>query len=275
MQFDMRVALLVGAGCIAGCAGNGEGLDENGRPIGAGGATPLTADLQSIQDHVFTPICAQCHTGAAAPLGFRLDQDASYAMLVNTPSSEVPSLRRVAPGDPDNSYIIEKLEGRAAVGGQMPLGQPPLPQATIDVIRQWIANGALASATAMQPDVMPMQVRAVTPAAGELLIPGRTEILLQAGGELDVSTVSASSVSLVRSGGDGSFAEGNEVSLQPVQVEVRSLTPTVLALSVASDAWVPDVYRLTISGHGATPAKDREGLPVSDFALQFSVGAPQ
>ncbi len=46
------------------------------------------------------------------------------------------------PGNPDQSYLIQKIEGHAAVGARMPLGAPPLPQSTIDVIRQWIANGA-------------------------------------------------------------------------------------------------------------------------------------
>lgn len=93
MACDVRWVLLAAAGALAGCAGNGEGLDPNGRPVTAGSSTPLTPDLQSIQDHVFTPICTQCHVGAAAPLGFRLDADSAYAMLVNAPSVEVPGWR--------------------------------------------------------------------------------------------------------------------------------------------------------------------------------------
>lgn len=127
---------------IAACAGSGEGLDENGRPGEPGGDGVLTPDLQSIQEEVFTPICTQCHVGAGAPAGLRLDAASSYGALVGVPSSEVPSLLRVKPGDPGNSYLVQKLEGRAAVGDRMPLGQPALPEATIAVIRQWIADGA-------------------------------------------------------------------------------------------------------------------------------------
>jgi hypothetical protein len=29
----------------------------------------------------------------------------------------------VKPGDPDNSYLVQKIEGRASVGGRMPLGE--------------------------------------------------------------------------------------------------------------------------------------------------------
>jgi hypothetical protein len=54
----------------------------------------------------------------------------------------VPTVLRVAPGDADASYLVQKLEGTAAVGGQMPVGSPPLDQATIDIVRAWIDSGA-------------------------------------------------------------------------------------------------------------------------------------
>ena len=65
--------------CSAGCAGNGEGLDQNGQPLASGGTStgPITADFQSIQDNVFTPICSKCHIGAGAPLGLQLDAEHS------------------------------------------------------------------------------------------------------------------------------------------------------------------------------------------------------
>ena len=47
----------------------------------------------------------------------------------------------VAPGDPDNSYLIQKLEGTAP-GAQMPFGGTPLDPAIISNIRTWISNGA-------------------------------------------------------------------------------------------------------------------------------------
>lgn len=129
---------------LYGCGGSGEGLDTNGRPIqtGAPATAPLTADFQSIQDHVFTPICSVCHSGAAAPQGLRLDAANSYALLVGVPSVEVPSIQRIAAGNPDNSYLVQKIEGRAAIGARMPLGGPYLDAATIAAIRQWIADGA-------------------------------------------------------------------------------------------------------------------------------------
>src|SRR5215475_4907555 len=136
---------------LVACAGNGAGLDANGEPLGAGSAPPppLTADFQSIQDNVFTPICVRCHSGAGAPQGLQLDAAHSYAFLVGVPSSEDSGVLRVKAGAPDASYLIRKLQGSAGiVGAQMPFGGPPLPQATIDVIRQWVSDGAANAAAA-------------------------------------------------------------------------------------------------------------------------------
>jgi Ca2+-binding RTX toxin-like protein len=91
---------------------------------------------------IFNSRCISCHSGVSAPQGLRLDANNSYANLVGVASNEVPSLQRVEPGDPDNSYLVQKVEGTADVGGQMPLGGPPLSAATIAVIRQWISEGA-------------------------------------------------------------------------------------------------------------------------------------
>jgi hypothetical protein len=104
--------------------------------------------LDEIQSSVFTPTCgvSGCHSGPAGdtlPNGMDLTTaDASFDSLVGVPSLQVPELSRVEAGDPDNSYLIQKLEGTASEGAQMPFGGPPLDQTVIDDIRQWIADGA-------------------------------------------------------------------------------------------------------------------------------------
>src|SRR5689334_22325013 len=156
-----RGAWIVGlaALAVAACTGSGVGLDANGNPIapgGGGGGEPLTPDFKSIQDNVFTPICTKCHIGAGAPQGLQLDEAHSYALLVGVPSTEQPTVLRVKAGDPDNSYIVQKLEGAPSISGvRMPFGGPYLDQSTIDVIRTWVSNGAQpssaeATATATQ-----------------------------------------------------------------------------------------------------------------------------
>ena len=50
---------------------------------------------------------------------------------------------RVIPSDPENSYLIHKLEGRSTIAGvRMPLGGPYLETGQILVIRRWIEIGA-------------------------------------------------------------------------------------------------------------------------------------
>ncbi len=129
---------------FGGCAGNGTGLDENGNPVGSdGNGLPLAPTFSSIQDHVFSAICIECHTGVSAPQGLQLDASVSYDHLVNVRSVEHPELFRVSPGDPDNSYLIRKLEGGPDIAGaRMPLNRPPLSRETINAIRLWIAMGA-------------------------------------------------------------------------------------------------------------------------------------
>jgi len=146
-----RFLLCLTALAVWGCSGDGEGLDVNGRPLGSdagsnGGTEVIGTNLtfSAMQANIFAPSCAfsGCHSGTAAPVGLQLDADVAYDSLVNQPSVQQSDFARVSPGDPDNSYLIQKLEGTAAVGLQMPRNQPPLSIDTINAIRQWIADGA-------------------------------------------------------------------------------------------------------------------------------------
>ncbi len=272
----LSIGLSIG---LSGCAGNGEGLDETGRPMD-NGPLPLVPTFASIQQNVFTPICTTCHAGASAPLGLRLDEASSYAALVNAASVEVPVLRRVLPGDPDASYLIQKLEGRAAVGSTMPLGQAPLPAATIAVIRQWIAQGAQRPVVSTSIDA-PAKLHGVAPAADDILDSAPTEIVIASANAIDTTLIQTGAVQVVRSGGDGSFEEGNEVQVPSLTVTVRSEAPTVLVVTKTDGPFLPDSYRVTIAGTGSIAASDRAGLPIDgdgdgkpggDFVEYFEVG---
>jgi len=132
---------------LAACgAGSGEGLDQNGQPLSGGGGAPsgLQPTLASIQDNVFTVSCAVpgCHGGAGAQQGLRLDPRFSAGNLINVPSPRDSNLIRVVPGDPDASFLIQKLDGTQTLGDRMPDGGPYLTTATVNVIRQWIQDRA-------------------------------------------------------------------------------------------------------------------------------------
>ena len=130
---------------VTSCGGGG-GSEEPPPPTG------LQPTLASIQANVFTPSCAKsgCHIGGGAQAGLHLDAaGTSWNNLVSVMSSQNSSLTRVIPMDPDGSFLIHKLEGMGpnntplAVGMQMPADGPPfLQNSTIQVVRQWIQNGA-------------------------------------------------------------------------------------------------------------------------------------
>jgi len=63
-------------------------------------------------------------------------------MTVGVASVEMPSLRRVAPSDPANSYLYRKITGAGITGDRMPQNLPPLPDAQIKLVRDWIRRGA-------------------------------------------------------------------------------------------------------------------------------------
>ncbi len=280
MKVQRVTATCVAAVVLAACAGDGDGLDQNGRPTGEG-PTPLLPQFESIQSNVFTPICSPCHSGAAAPLGLRLDADASYAMLVNAPSVQAPSLNRVTPGNPGASYLVQKIEGTATSGSRMPLGGPALPAETIAVIRQWIADGALSSATAPVTTgaAKAASLDAVWPVSGPALREAPREVVLISNAELDTTLLDAGVVSLRRSGGDGDFNNGNEYVIRAA-ISVRSLEPTVIAVAAPADQWVADSYELRVSGGPPIALADRtaraidgdgDGVPGGDFVLLFDV----
>ena len=118
------------------------------------GPTPsLTPTFSSIQrdilestDSAGRTACTQCHTstGRTPSGGLNLNHDVAYEQLVNVAVRGKPGAMRVIPGDPDNSYLIQKLEGVAAiVGRRMPNNGPPyLQDGQILIIRRWVANGA-------------------------------------------------------------------------------------------------------------------------------------
>ena len=251
--------ILTSALSLTGCAGNGQGLDANGQPLqpGSSGAGPLTADFDSIQAHVFTPICTVCHIGASAPHGLRLDAASSYNLLVGVPSDEVPSLLRVKPGDPSNSYVIQKLEGHAAVGERMPLGGPYLSGDVIAVIRQWITDGAMRSSTAA---AAAFTVSSVAPSSNEVLQVHETPLPVMIGftRDLDVTRIDADSASIERL----TSAEGGAPpEAVPARITVPSVNRRVLLLW-PNRPLAPGHYRVMLRTSSESPITDTAGAPL-------------
>jgi hypothetical protein len=261
--------------CAVGCAGNGKGLDQNGQPIGAGGGTggPVTADFQSIQNNVFTPICSVCHAGAGAPEGLQLDAAHSYNLLVGVPSVEQPNLLRVKPSDPANSYMLHKIEGAPGiVGGQMPLGETPLPQATIAAISQWIANGAPNAPAAAASS---FEVQGTVPLDHEMVSAPPPRIVVTFTQEVDASLVNESTITVERMANprldpESATAAGGARSVAVTRA-LAGLNPSVLLITPSAPL-APGTYRVTVRGSGGGALANLNATTLgSDQSFEFTV----
>ncbi len=121
---------------VAGCE-HADPLDPN----------RIDPTLSSIQMNIFDLNCALsgCHVGGSPNLPgvMNLSAGQARANIVGVRSIEMSNLFRIDPGNPDNSYLVWKIEGRAGiVGAQMPFGRLPLSAEEITAIRQWITDGA-------------------------------------------------------------------------------------------------------------------------------------
>jgi hypothetical protein len=107
---------------------------------------PPGVTLTQLQATIFSPICSGCHTGGgnSLPSSMNLSNaSASFAALVGVASTQQPSLQRVNAGNPDDSYVVRKIEGAPGItGGRMPLGGAPLDATLIANVRAWITAGA-------------------------------------------------------------------------------------------------------------------------------------
>jgi hypothetical protein len=133
------VALIVGCSAAAGCG------DEKRLPTAPEGPVSETATFTRVQAEVFAPTCALagCHLGPAslAQEGLVLSGDA-YENIVGVRANQNPSIFRITPGDPANSYLWRKITaGQPIVGDRMPQTGSTT-EAQRQLLTDWIARGA-------------------------------------------------------------------------------------------------------------------------------------
>lgn len=111
--------------------------------------TPSGPTLAAVQARVFNPNClgSGCHNATDRSARLVLEEGHAFGSLVgvepSNPSASRAGLLRVDPGRPENSFIVVKLEGPSrSMGSRMPLGMPPLSEADIRLVRDWILGGA-------------------------------------------------------------------------------------------------------------------------------------
>jgi hypothetical protein len=103
--------------------------------------------FSSIHEDYIQPSCsfASCHAVDGFN-GLDLGRSVAYRNLVGVESSRAPGVLRVAPGDPDASFLVHKIEGTHAPeqGDIMPPGSEPPAAGDCRVrrVRGWIERGA-------------------------------------------------------------------------------------------------------------------------------------
>ena len=151
-------SLLIGVLVLAGCAGGGSDDDLKRRNRGptCTPPEPTTISFAANIQPIFGTSCALggCHAGAIPAGDLDLGPAAARSELVGVAAMQIPSRDRVVPGDPDASYLVQKIEGTSGISGQiMPLGCPGAPQGgavclnnnQILAIRTWTSECALAN----------------------------------------------------------------------------------------------------------------------------------
>ena len=110
----------------------------------------LSSNVQPIVDQ--SCAVAGCHLGPVSAQGMDLSAGKTFSSTVEVKSKEIPRLLRITPGKPNDSYLVQKIEGMPGIAGlQEPPGCPgpalngaQCPSVEdITVIRQWITRGAL------------------------------------------------------------------------------------------------------------------------------------
>lgn len=166
--------LLASAPVVAGCSSKGDATPDANDPYGAcvafvddGGASANVSFVMDVAP-IFQNNCTSggfnCHgTSQNLPYLGSADGGADPAnmlvSIVDVPSPEDPAMKLVAPGDPQHSYLMHKLDWDQCTlladcttnnfaylnprcGNDMPNGAAMLPLALRDTIRAWIRQGA-------------------------------------------------------------------------------------------------------------------------------------
>ncbi|WP_437544686.1 hypothetical protein WME97_36505 [Sorangium sp. So ce367] len=142
----------------SGSGGQGSGGDGAGGATASsstsagtgGGGSAVEPTFETVRAVVAQTGCsdASCHNGEAEPR--LLDDETLYATLTTHISEACGDIPLVTPGEPEQSALVKILKGPCGDIARMPNGcvsEPGpeytcLPQAYIEAIEQWVADGA-------------------------------------------------------------------------------------------------------------------------------------
>jgi len=142
------------AACVAAVAASVAatlGCADFDTPVDPAGGAPndlvATPSFAANVAPIFEKRCSTggCHTVATRQAGLALTPDAAYDALVGVPSTLRPTVLRVRPSQPGQSWLVAMItEDPAPRQGlsRMPLATQPLTANQIATIVRWIEQGA-------------------------------------------------------------------------------------------------------------------------------------
>ena len=139
-----RITAWIDAGAPG--AGGDPGPDPDPDPDPGPGPDPsaIIPTWYGVQANILEPFCTVCHGGPSPTLGLSWEVDQYDAIVTQgRMSTEINTMQEVQPGNPDASYMYWKITNNPGIIlSFMPATGIPLDQALIDVIEQWILDGA-------------------------------------------------------------------------------------------------------------------------------------
>lgn len=207
---------------------------------------------------IFQQHCLGCHQPAKAMGGYNMVE---FADLLKAGDQGQPA---VVPGKPQESYLIHEITPNASGKAEMPKGRDPLSAAQIQLIRDWIAQGAKddtplsAKAAAVDDDHPPayqappvITSLAYSPEGQLLAVSGFHEVLLYQpdGSQLEARLIGLSErIQSLAFSPDGKFlavsggAPGRfgEIQIWDVARRRLKISATFTADTLNGVSWSPD-----------------------------------
>lgn len=114
------------------------------------GTGPAAATFTEVYSQIIGPVCSGCHTDGTGATSGKLVMDSqahAYAALVGVTAAGAgcgtSGESRVVAGDSASSLMWQKVSmTMPPCGAQMPLGETPLTSAEVQLIAEWIDDGA-------------------------------------------------------------------------------------------------------------------------------------
>lgn len=226
-------------------------------------------NFSEIQTNVFDINCtsSSCHAGANPAANLNLEAQNSHTMVVGMFSGQDDTLQLVNPFNADDSYLIRKLEGAPGIGGgRMPPGGA-LPQVDIDVIRQWITEGAVDDRAQASTAIT---VASVSPLPGAMLAAAPRQIVVGFDRQPDAATINSLTFSLETSRGVAITAP----------VLVPAFNPRSAVMDLRDTALADDTYTIRLRAVGSSVILDEDahrlndGHAEGDVIAEFTIATP-